>query len=129
MQKYDFTIGRRKSAIATFRLYKNEGESLVNDRPIEKYFVEQKDVFHLQEPFVITKTLGKYHFTAKVTGGGKASQAGAIRLALARALAKEDEEFKKLLKKAGMLTRDDREKERKKTGLVKARKAPQFSKR
>ncbi len=129
MKKYIYAIGRRKTAIATIRLFEGKEQSLVNDIAFEKYFVKEDNRFVVLEPLVLLHKQGQYYFTVKVSGGGKNAQAGAVRLALARALVKANLEFKGVLKKAGMLTRDPRAKERKKTGLVKARKAPQFSKR
>jgi len=129
MEKYTYTIGRRKRATSTLRLFEGKGESLINDKPTKEVYPSDEDQALLFEPFVFVESEDKYYFTAKVKGGGKKAQLGAIRHAIARALAKQDKEYKTILKKELLLRRDDRKKERKKTGLKKARKAPQFSKR
>ena len=126
-----FTVGRRKTAVARIRLYKGKGEILVNEKTIDKYFPgEQAKAFYLK-PFQVTETLGKYYATIKVEGSGKSSQLGAIIHGLARALDKENKEaFHSALKKAGLLTRDSRAKERRKVGQMgKARKKKQSPKR
>ena len=122
--------GRRKNSIARVRLTPNgKGNFVINKKNIEEYF--NLGVYRLvaNQPFEITGTMGKYDVVVNVNGGGLSGQAGAIRHGVARALVKADESLKSEIKKAGFLTRDARIKERKKYGLKKARKAPQFSKR
>ena len=122
--------GRRKNSIARVRLTPNgKGQFIINKLPIEEYF--NLGVYRLvaNQPFEVTETLGKYDVVVNVHGGGLSGQAGAIRHGVARALVKADEALKTEIKKAGFLTRDARVKERKKYGLKKARKAPQFRKR
>ena len=127
---YLYGTGRRKSSVARVRLYPNgTGEIKINDRDIEEYFGLDTMKLIVRQPFTTTDTLGKYDVEATVSGGGFTGQAGAIRHGLSRALVKANEEYKPLLKKAGLLTRDPRMKERKKYGLKAARRAPQFSKR
>ena len=122
--------GRRKNSIARVRLTPNgKGNFVINKKNIEEYF--NLGVYRLvaNQPFEITGTMGKYDVVVNVNGGGLSGQAGAIRHGIARALCKADESLKADIKKAGFLTRDARVKERKKYGLKKARRAPQFSKR
>ncbi len=127
---YLYGTGRRKSSVARVRLYPNgTGEIKINGRDIEEYFGLDTMKLIVRQPFTTTDTLGKYDVEATVSGGGFTGQAGAIRHGLSRALVKANEEYKPLLKKAGLLTRDPRMKERKKYGLKAARRAPQFSKR
>ncbi len=122
--------GRRKSSIARVRLTEGKGKITINGKDIEEFFGEETLKVIVKQPLTITDTLGKFDVDAKVTGGGFSGQAGAVRHGIARALNEANrEEYRSLLKKAGLLTRDSREKERKKYGLKKARKAPQFSKR
>lgn len=124
------TVGRRKTSIATAELIKGKGNITVNEKPMGEYFkgVErhQKTVV---SPLEVTGSAKEYDVVAKVKGGGVASQAGAVRHAIARSLSEVSEDFKKLVKKAGFLTRDPRMVERKKPGQPKARKRFQFSKR
>lgn len=125
------TVGRRKTAVARIRLYKGKGNLLVNNRPIEKYFsTDQAKLFYLK-PFQVTDTLGKFYATIKVEGSGMNGQLGAVVHGLARALDKENREaFHSLLKKAGLLTRDPRARERRKVGQMgRARKKKQSPKR
>ena len=122
--------GRRKNSIARVRLTPNgKGQIIINKKHIDEYF--NLGVYKLvaNQPFEVTNTAGKYDVSVNVHGGGLSGQAGAIRHGIARALVKADEALKTEIKKAGFLTRDARVKERKKYGLKKARKAPQFSKR
>lgn len=126
---YHYSLGRRKAAIATVRLYASKGTTMVNNVTAEEYFNNATLVAELQQALVLTGNNEKMHATIKVIGGGKRGQAEAARLAIARALLDINSELRPTLKKAGLLTRDPREKERKKPGLKKARKAPQFSKR
>ena len=125
------TVGRRKTAVARVRLYKGKGEILVNGQPIAKYFSnEQAKIFYLK-PFQVTDTLDKFHATIKVKGSGMNGQLGAAVHGLARALDKENkQDFHSLLKKAGLLTRDPRARERRKVGQMgRARKKKQSPKR
>ncbi|HEY8349976.1 MAG TPA: 30S ribosomal protein S9 [Clostridia bacterium] len=124
-----YGTGRRKKSIARVRLVPGEGKIIVNDRSIDDYFGLETLKVIVRQPLVLTETLGKFDVLCNVVGGGLSGQAGAIRHGIARALVKADEEFRPALKKAGFLTRDPRMKERKKYGLKKARRAPQFSKR
>ncbi len=121
--------GRRKTSVARVRLYPGTGRFLLNDRPIEDYFPIPTLRQDVMLPFSVTETEGRYDVIARIHGGGIAGQAGALRHGLSRALEAEEPEWRPLLKKAGLLTRDAREVERKKYGLKKARKAPQYSKR
>ena len=121
--------GRRKNSVARVRLVPGTGKITVNDRPIEEYipFANLRQV--VVQQFGVTETNGNYDVIANVNGGGFSGQSGAIRHGIARALLDVDPDFRAPLKKAGLLTRDPRMKERKKYGLKKARKAAQFSKR
>ena len=121
--------GRRKSSVARVRLVPGEGNIVINDRELNKYFGLKTLELIVNQPLEVTETKGKYDVLVNVNGGGNSGQAGAIRHGIARALLKVDAEFRPALKKAGFLTRDPREKERRKYGLKKARKASQFSKR
>lgn len=121
--------GRRKNAVARVRLVAGDGKYTINDREMSEYLGKKTLEMIVQQPLEITETLGKYSLIAKVHGGGTTGQAGALRLGIARALLKADESLRPVLKRAGFLTRDPRMKERRKYGLKKARKAPQFSKR
>ncbi len=124
-----YGTGRRKSSVARVRLVPGEGTVMVNDRSLNDYFGLETLKVISKQPLVLTETENKFDVYVKVIGGGFTGQAGAIRHGIARALLKADEEFRPALKKAGYLTRDPRMKERKKYGLKKARRAPQFSKR
>ncbi|MFE8703864.1 30S ribosomal protein S9 [Cytobacillus sp. FJAT-54145] len=121
--------GRRKSSVARVRLVPGSGKITINDRDIENYipFEALREV--VKQPLNATETLGSYDVLVNVNGGGYTGQAGAIRHGIARALLQADPEFRPTLKRAGLLTRDARMKERKKYGLKGARRAPQFSKR
>ena len=122
--------GRRKSSIARVRLMEGKGKITVNGKDLEEYFGEEVLRVIVKQPLEATETLSKFDIIAKVTGGGFSGQAGAVRHGIARALNEANsEEYRAVLKAKGLLTRDPREKERKKYGLKKARKAPQFSKR
>ncbi len=122
--------GRRKKAIARVRLIPNgKGEIVINKRSIDEYFDLETLKLIVRQPLALTETLDKFDVAVNVCGGGMTGQAGAIRHGIARALVVADEAFKPAVKKAGFLTRDPRAKERKKYGLKKARRAPQFSKR
>ena len=122
--------GRRKSSIARVILTDGKGKITVNGKSLEEYFGEETLRVIVKQPLTVTGTEGKYDVVAKVIGGGFSGQAGAVRHGIARALNELNrEEFRPVLKNNGLLTRDPRAKERKKYGLKKARKAPQFSKR
>ncbi len=122
-------VGRRKTATARVRLYPGEGNIIVNDKPIEEYFPREGDVLHLLEPLKVTDTAGRFNVSVKVQGGGISGQAGAVRHGIARALLAADPNLRPVLRQGGFLTRDVRMKERKKPGLKRARKAPQYTKR
>ena len=127
---YFYGTGRRKNAVACVRLVPGTGKIVINERDIDDYFGLDTLKLVVRQPLVATATEGKFDVLAKAIGGGISGQAGAIRHGIARALVQADEEaYKAELKKAGLLTRDARMKERKKPGLKKARKASQFSKR
>jgi len=122
--------GRRKTSVARVRLYpRGSGRFLLNGRSLEEYFPIATLQADVREPFRVTETEGQFDVVARIHGGGISGQAGALRHGLARALESEDPQWRVPLKKAGLLTRDARETERKKYGLKKARKAPQYSKR
>ena len=123
------TTGRRKRAVARVRLRPGTGVITINKRPLEDYFPNATHRMILTEPLRVTETSETYDVDATLHGGGVSGQAGALRLAIARALIELDPELRTPLKRAGFLTRDDRKKESKKYGLKKARKAPQYSKR
>ena len=123
------TTGRRKSAVARVRLRDGEGKITVNGRTVEDYFPNETHRMVLSEPLVAIEATERYDIDCTMGGGGPTGQAGAMRLGIARALVAVDEETRPTLKAAGFLTRDAREKESKKYGLKKARKAPQYSKR
>ena len=127
------STGRRKQAIARVRLRPSEGEGdgtiTVNGRELDDYFPSKTHLMILTEPLRVTETTEIYDIDATIHGGGLTGQAGALRLGIARALIELDPELRPVLKKAGFLSRDAREKESKKYGLKKARKAPQYSKR
>ena len=124
-----YGTGRRKSSIARVRLVEGKGSITVNGKPLDEYFGTEVLKVIVKQPLVATNTLDKYDVVAKVIGGGISGQAGAIRHGISRALLQANGEYRPTLKVAGFLTRDPRMKERKKYGLKKARKAPQFSKR
>ncbi len=121
--------GRRKSAVARARVARGSGQFTLNGRPLEEYFTTEKLRSRVLEPFEVLEQSGQWDVRARLHGGGTTGQAGALRLAIARALAEEDADWRGPLKHAGLLTRDARKVERKKYGLKKARRAPQFSKR
>ncbi len=126
---YHRGTGRRKCAIAQVRLSTGTGEIMVNGKPYEQLFMLVDHRRMIEQPFVVTDTLGKYNVEVKTVGGGVSGQAGAIRHGIARALVDLNESFKGPLRQHGLLTRDPRVKERKKYGLKRARKAPQYTKR
>ena len=124
-----YGTGRRKTQVARVSLVPGEGNVIINNRELKDYFGLKTLELIIKQPLNLTETIGKYDVLAKVEGGGPSGQAGAIRHGIAIALLKVDIEYRPALKKAGFLTRDPREKERRKYGLKKARKASQFSKR
>ena len=128
-KEYYWGVGRRKSSVARVRIMPGRGIILINKRSVDDYFNRPAHVKHLKTPLVVTDTLSKYDVYANVKGGGLTGQAGAIRLGIARALVEANSDLRPILKKEGLLTRDARRVERKKYGLKKARRAPQFSKR
>lgn len=121
--------GKRKEAVARVRMVSGEGKILVNSKPFHEYFPVRRLQLEVEEPFVVTETKGRYNVIAHVGGGGVTGQAGAVRLGISRALILLNENLRPVLRKAGFLTRDPREKERKKYGRKRARKRFQFSKR
>lgn len=121
--------GRRKEATAVVRLRKGKGAITVNKKSIDEYFGRDVAKMIVKQPLVLAEVEQKFDIDIKVNGGGSFGQAGAIRLAISKALIEDNAELRGLMKKAGYLTRDSRVKERKKVGLKKARKSPQFSKR
>ena len=131
-----YGTGRRKSAVAKVKLVPGKGNITINGKDVHEYFPSELFVMDLSQPLVLTNTNDKFDCIVNVFGGGYSGQAGATRLGITRALPEYDvttpeaeESFRKILKSAGFVTRDPREKERKKPGLKKARRAPQFSKR
>ena len=129
-KNFFYGTGRRKKSIARVRLLNGNGKITINGLDIYEYFGVETLIVIVKQPLVATNTLDKYDVVAKVTGGGISGQAGAVRHGIARALLEANgTEYRRTLKAAGFLTRDARMKERKKYGLKKARKAPQFSKR
>lgn len=131
-----YGTGRRKSAVAKVKLVPGKGNITINGKDVHEYFPSELFVMDLSQPLVLTNTNDKFDCIVNVFGGGYSGQAGATRLGITRALLEYDittpeaeESFRKILKSAGFVTRDPREKERKKPGLKKARRAPQFSKR
>lgn len=123
-------IGRRKTATARVRLHSDgSGQLMVNGQPYQEYFHRDVDWNNVLMPLTLTRTEAQFDVTVLVAGGGITGQSEAVRMGISRALLKVDPEFRTLLRKAGILTRDAREKERKKPGLKRARKAPQYTKR
>jgi small subunit ribosomal protein S9 len=128
--QYFYALGRRKSATARVRLQGGKGTIVVNGKPAEEYFAESKFLLNeLNAPFVALQQENKYDISVRVTGGGHAGQIDAIRLGISKAIALMNEDVKSTLKRADLLSRDPREKERKKFGLKGARKQRQFTKR
>jgi len=121
--------GRRKKSVARVRMVPGEGKVIINGKPMDQYFGLESLKLIVRQPLTATATLDRFDVIARVEGGGYSGQAGAIRHGIARALLQADSEYRPVLKKNGYLTRDPRMKERKKYGLKKARRAPQFSKR
>lgn len=127
---YHYALGRRKSSTAQVRLTTGTGKVLINDKPAEEYFATSKSLINrLQRPFVVLEIENKYDVSVHVNGGGHSGQADAISLGIAKALAVMNEDLRATLRRADLLGRDPREKERKKFGLKGARKQRQFTKR
>jgi small subunit ribosomal protein S9 len=128
--EYFYALGRRKAATARVRLQSGKGNIVINDKPAAEYFADSKFLLNdLNQPFIALQQENKYDITVRVTGGGHAGQVDAIRLGIAKALTALNEDFKSTLKRADLLSRDPRERERKKFGLKGARKQRQFTKR
>ncbi|MEA3501138.1 MAG: 30S ribosomal protein S9 [Actinomycetota bacterium] len=121
--------GRRKTAVARVRLLDGTGQFTLNGKNLDDYFPEASHRLRIMEPFRITELEGRYDVSATLEGGGTTGQSDALRLGISRAIVEIDPELRQILKKAGLLRRDDRKVERKKYGLRKARRAPQFTKR
>ncbi len=128
-KKYYYGTGRRKNSIARVRLIEGNGKITINGKDLDEYFRLETLKVIVKQPLTVTNTADKYDIICKVEGGGLSGQAGAVRHGIARALLEANGEYRAALKSNGFLTRDPRMKERKKYGLKKARKAPQFSKR
>ncbi len=128
-QHYFYGTGRRKTASARVRLYPGTGAYVINGNAVEKYFTRPLHRLAIERPFEATGTAGKFNVQVKIEGGGISAWAGAIAHGIARALLVVDEAYRQPLRRAGLLTRDARMKERKKYGLKRARKAPQYTKR
>ena len=128
-QTYVHGTGRRKTAVAQVRLSPGNGAIIINGIPYEELFPRLEHRRAILKPFLVTESADKYSAVVKVNGGGVSGQSGAISHGIARALVQANESFKPLLRKSGLLTRDSRVKERKKVGLKRARKAPQYTKR
>ncbi len=124
-----WATGRRKTAVARVRLFPGEGKVVVNRRPLQEYFGRETSKMVVHQPLVLIQAQGQYDIIVNVRGGGIAAQASAIRHGITRALLAVDSHLRPVLKKAGFITRDSRKVERKKYGLHKARKRPQYSKR
>ena len=124
-----YGIGRRKSSTARVFLTRGTGEIIINRRPLDRYFGRQTARMVIRQPLTVAEMVDKVDIRASVRGGGNTGQAGAIRHGITRALLQYDESLRPALRKAGFVTRDSREVERKKVGLHKARKRPQYSKR
>ncbi len=128
-QQYFYGTGRRKSAVARVRLYPGTGVVIVNGKPMEELFVRPLHRLTILQPLTVTEAQERFNAQVKVAGGGITGWAGAIAHGIARALVVSDESLKAVLRRHGLLTRDPRAKERKKYGLKRARKAPQYTKR
>jgi len=127
--KYHTGTGRRKTSIARVRLYPGTGGIVVNEKPVEQYFSRDVDLTTVYAPLRATNTVEQFQVSVKVSGGGVTGQAGAVSHGIARALQAFNPELRQTLRQGGFLTRDARAKERKKPGLKRARKAPQYTKR
>jgi small subunit ribosomal protein S9 len=128
-QSYFHGTGRRKTAVAQVKLTVGNGAIIIDGKPIEERFPSLEHQRIINQPFIATESTGKYNAVIKVLGGGVTGQSGAISHGISRALVRADERFKPILRQNGLLTRDARAKERKKPGLKRARKAPQYTKR
>ncbi|MBA7690557.1 30S ribosomal protein S9 [subsurface metagenome] len=128
-QAYFYGTGRRKTAVARVRLLPGNGAIIINGVPYEELFPRLEHRRVILQPFLVTDSITKYNAVVKVAGGGISGQSGAISHGIARALVKSDESLKSTMRHYGLLTRDSRVKERKKAGLKRARKAPQYTKR
>ena len=128
-QTYFYGTGRRKEAIAQVRLFSGNGAIVINGVPYEERFPRLEHRRMIQQPFLVTDGASKYNAVVRVAGGGVSGQSGAISHGIARALVRADESLKPILRQNGLITRDSRVKERKKVGLKRARKAPQYTKR
>jgi small subunit ribosomal protein S9 len=128
-QQYYAAVGRRKTSVARARLMPGDGTIVINGQPLAQYFGGDTWTAVVQEPFQVINQTGRYNVDIKVVGGGRSGQAGAISHAISRALLASDDDLRVPLRKAGLLTRDARMKERKKPGLHGARRGTQFSKR
>ena len=128
-QSYFYGTGRRKTAVARVKLTVGNGAIIINGTPYEERFPSLEYQRIITQPFIATESNGKYNAVIKVEGGGTTGQSGAIAHGISRALVQADERYKPLLRQQGLLTRDARAKERKKPGLKRARKAPQYTKR
>lgn len=128
-QTYFHGTGRRKTAVAQVKLFSGEGAIIINGIPYEERLTRLEHRQIILKPFLATDSIGKYNAVIKVSGGGMSGQCGAISHGIARALVRADEKLKLVMRQNGLLTRDSREKERKKVGLKRARKAPQYTKR
>lgn len=126
---YNYGTGRRKNAVARVFIKLGKGDIIVNDKPVDVYFSRETGRMVVRQPLELTETIGKFDIMVNVQGGGESGQAGAVRHGITRALIDFDETLRPVLRVAGLVTRDAREVERKKTGLRKARKRKQFSKR
>ena len=128
-KSYFWGTGRRKTAVAQVRLSSGKGAIIINGTPYEELFPRSEHRRTILQPLVVTDKVGKYNAVVKTAGGGISGQSGAISHGIARALVRADESLKPVLRQKGLLTRDSRAKERKKPGLKRARKAPQYTKR
>ncbi len=127
--RYYFGTGRRKTSIAQVRLYPGTGDVVINGKPLNEYFPRDRDRQMILQPLQATEMADKFSIVVKVAGGGLSGQAGAISHGISRALTEADPNLREALRRAGLLTRDPRAKERKKPGLKRARKGPQYTKR
>jgi small subunit ribosomal protein S9 len=128
-ERYFYGLGRRKASVARVRLYPGNGAVIVNGKPLDEVIPRASERQALLRPLAATENLNSFNVQAKVAGGGLSGWAGALRHGIARALIVADENYKRPLREEGLLTRDSRVKERKKPGLKRARKAPQYTKR
>jgi small subunit ribosomal protein S9 len=127
--RYYEGVGRRKRAVARVRLYPGDGQIVINDKELKEYFGRPQDWLNVVAPLKLTNNESRFNLSVLVKGGGVTGQAEAVRHGIARALLRVDPNLNRTLRRAGYLTRDPREKERKKPGLKRARKAPQYTKR